>query len=91
MKRVAVIALLLLTSCSREPQIRELADPSINNLMAQPLHRFFASLHVAQELAKRCPEVDYAHDVAHAVSDARLRVAGRGAVSYTHLTLPTIA
>ena len=73
MKRVAVIAIFALTACASEPQVRELSDASINNLMAQPIPQFFASLRVANQLAEDCPNVAYDAQVAQAVTDAKTR------------------
>ena len=71
--RLLALPMVVLCACAAEPQVRELSNASINNLMAQPIPQFFAALRVANRLAQDCPNIAYDERVAQAITDARTR------------------
>jgi len=69
--RLAAISICGLAACAPAPEVRELSNASVNNLMAQPLPQVLASIDLAEALAVRCLSVDFDARAAAAIAQAK--------------------
>jgi len=74
---MVLVLLFGLMACSPEPQIRELADPSVTNLMAQSPDHFEETVWLAMELAQECEAIRFDVSGSLAIIDAYNRANSR--------------